>query len=110
MAPDVTHIESQTVVLQSVIDSSHDATFNLYSSAISALQMFNRVSTVGFCHNEIVITERALTTQSNQHRGTERHQLNFVARRKLTFRHLKYFVNAPRTKPASERRDGAARV
>jgi hypothetical protein len=35
--------------------------------------MFYGVSTVGFCHYKITTIERSLTTQSNQHRGTERY-------------------------------------
>jgi hypothetical protein len=70
--------------------------------------MVNRVSTVGFCHYEIAITERSLTTQCDQHRGTERDQLSFVARPKPAFRNLGYFVNPPPgPEPASERRDAA---
>jgi hypothetical protein len=70
--------------------------------------MLYGMSTVGLCHYKITIAERSLTTQSNEHRGTERHQLSFVARRKTALRHLGYSMNAPsRPKPASERRDAA---
>jgi hypothetical protein len=104
----MTHIKFQTVLLQDVMHLSHYATFCLCSSASPVLQMLYGISTVGLCHYKITIAERSLTTQSNQHRGTERDQLSFVARRKTAFRHLGYFMDAPsRPKPASERRDAA---
>ena len=111
MPLNVTHIEFQTAALQDVMNSSHHATFSLCSSASSALEMFHGVNTVRFCHYKITITERSLTSQSNQHRGTKRHQLCFVARRKTTLRHLGYFVNGPgRPEPASKRRNAAPMV
>jgi hypothetical protein len=111
MALNVTHIESQTVVLQDIMNSRNHATFNLCGAASSALQMFYGVSAVGFCHYKIAITERSLTTQSNKYRGTERDQLSFVARREATLRHLGYLVNASRCpKPASKRRDAAPMI
>ncbi len=111
MALNVTHINPQIVALQDFVNSSHHATFYLCSSASSVFKMFYGVSTVGFCHYKIAITEESLTMQSNEHRGTERHQLSFVARHKPTLRHLGYFVDAPRRpKPASECRDAAPMI
>ena len=104
----VAYIESQAVYLQCSMYFCHHVTLSLCSSASLVLQMLDSVKAVGFGDHEITVAKRCLATQSNQHRGTERHQLSLIAGHESALRDLGYSMNAScRPKPPSKRRNAS---
>ncbi len=104
----VAYIESQAVYLQCSMYFRHHATFSLCSSASLVLQMLHSVKAIGFGDHEITFAKRCLTTQSNKHRGTERHQLSLIAGYESALRDLGYSMDGSRRpKPPSKRRNAS---
>jgi hypothetical protein len=107
----VAYIESQAACLQCSMYFCHHVTFSLCNSPSLVLQMLHSVKAVGFGDHEITVTKRCLATQSNQRRGTERHQLSLIAGHESALRDLGYSMNASRRpKPPGKRRNASPMI